>query len=291
MDAQLLSSLIENCAFLKYGNLTLFYTDEVSLEDLRFNLWRNYVESYIIANNRLLMILSDSTSTIEDIAEAKFANVLVTTDKEVFKKLLEESEMNWVSDDELKNQFGYVYNDIYVYFINPEILKNSLPRSSGYIDGSAHEFTHGLLYQYLEVSKDSLQNYYDSVFEEGIAVLLNNQYRYPYNMKRELKLNKELNFNEICIKNITEKGIMFMDTRFPAENFTYQYAAGIVKRVDDCIRDLEGYKSNTSLFGILKFIQKMIKGGRKDIYSDAKSELNIDILEIERLFREDLGLI
>lgn len=290
MKETYLLKLIKNCQELVFENLHLYYTSEISEEKIRFRCWNHYIEAYILSNLRLSYTLVPNFSMKDFDLKNKKAEMFLTSNAEEFKKILKECGMKWALGERLGESFGFVTGGIYTNYVSNEVINTYLPVGSYALDGDSHEFTHILIHYYLNTERNVFRKYCGSLIDEGIATLLNNQFRYLMKMRENLKKNKELDLNKISIENIREDGIMSIDHGYVEENFAYQYAALFTKIIDEKIRDTEKYKSNIPLSGLLSFIKEGIHKEKRDLYLDLKEEMDLDLLDIEKGMRKGLEM-
>ena len=273
-------NILENSKCLTWGNLEVYFTSEISEKDLKPYQFNHYKEAYILANFRL-----SSLDGIKDIGSKK-VKIFLTTDNGLYKDILKDSGMNWVTDKDLVQRFGFVSEGMYIGYIDSKVLLRYLPPRSSQLDSLCHEFTHILLPQYLGLDRDVYNGYWNREFDEGFAVLLNSQFGYLYNLKKDY-IPK---FDIISIKYLKENGFFTVDGRFVDKNFEYQYCALVVSRIDEVVREHEGYMSEIPLSGIYGFMKENGSSGR-DIETDLKDLLGIDVLDIERGVREEVGIV
>ncbi len=284
---KILENALKGCSVYTFSNLKIYYTSEIKESDLIPYYFSHYIEAYLLSNYRL-SYLKGEIDKISNI-DSKEVKIFLTTDKGLYKEILQDEEMFWVQDRNLEQKFGFVSRDINIIYIDYEILTKYLPPRSYELDSLCHEFTHILLPQFLNMDWEEYNGYWNNIFDEGFAVLLNKQYKYIFNMKKDIQNIKEIDFSKISIKYLREKGFFTIDDRFVTENFEYQYCATVVKRVDEIIRKDERYGSETTLRGIFSYIlNKEGKGECLEI--DLKKDFDIDINNIEQKLRRDLGI-
>jgi len=278
--------VLKECNTYTFSNLKIYYTSEIKESDLKPYYFSHYIEAYLLSNFRL-SILKQDLDRISDINE-KRVKVFLTTDKELYRNVLKEEGMFWVK--ELKQKFGFVSKDINIIHIDYEVLTKYLPPRSSELDSLCHEFTHILLPQYLDMKWEEFNRYWNNIFHEGFAVLLNKQYKYIYNIKKDIDNNENIEFGKINMEYLSKKGFFTVDNRFITQNFEYQYCASIVKKIDDLIRKEKEYKNKRPLGGLFFYIlSKKDKG--ICIEDDLLGDFGIDIKVIEEELRRDLNII
>ncbi len=277
--------VLRECNTYTFSNLKIYYTSEIEEKDLTPYYFPHYIEAYLLSNYRLSSLKED-LNILFDI-DSKFVKIFLTTDKELYKGILKEEGMLWVK--ELKQKFGFVSRDINIIYIDYEILTRYLPPRSFELDSLCHEFTHILLSQYLNMEWDEFKRYWNNIFDEGFAVLLNKQYKYIYNIRKDIQNKENIKFNKVDIKYLSEKGFFTVDGRFVTENFEYQYCASIVKKIDELIIREQGDKNIKPLRGLFSYIlNKEYKG--ECIEDDLLKDFEIDIKLIEEELRRDLDM-
>lgn len=279
--------LFDRCNLLKFSNLNVYYTLEIKEDDLIPYYLNHCIEGYLLSNFRLSSLKSD-LNNISDI-ETKQVDVFITTNKELFKEVMEKQRMVGVDDRRLEQKFGFVANGVAFFYMDYEILTKYLPPRSGELDSLSHEFTHILLPQYLNIEWEEYKRYWNNVFDEGFAVLLNKQYMAIFNMKKDFNDNRELNLSDVSIDYLKRNGFFKIDNRGVIKNFEYQYAAAVVERIDNVIRRDNEYTSNIPLRGFFKYLTRSGKKER-DIESDLKKDFNIEISTLEKEIREEIGM-
>lgn len=284
---KVLEKSLKEANIYTFSSLEIYYTSEIKESDLEPYYFSHYIEAYLLSNYRLSN-LKYSIDKISDI-DTKEVRVFITTNKELYKEILEDEGMFWVKDRNLKQKFGFVSGDINVTYIDYEVLTKYLPPRSFELDSLCHEFTHILLPRYLDMEWEEYNRYWNNIFDEGFAVLLNNQYKDIFNMKKDIQNIKDIDFSKIDIKYLRENGFFTIDDRFVTENFEYQYCASIVKRIDSIIRKDEEYSSEISLKGIFSYIlNKKYKG--ESIEQDLREDFGISITSLEEELRVELNI-
>lgn len=276
--------ILKDCNYLTFSNLKLYFTSEISEKDLKPYYFNHYIEAYILSNFRL-STLSGSLDGINDIKEKK-VEVFLTSNKVLYQDILKQEGMLWVK---LKQKFGFVLYSINICYIDHEVLTRYLPPRSFELDSMCHEFTHILLPQYLNMNREEFSKYWNRLFDEGFAVLLNKQYRYTFNMQKDLESNAKYNLQKISLEYLRKNGLFKLDDRFVDENFGYQYCASIVKSIDDRIREEEGYISKIPLSGIFTYLSRQERKG-ESVEEDLRKDFNIIIKDIERNLRAELSM-
>jgi hypothetical protein len=282
---KILENALEGCSVFTFSNLGIYYTSEIKVSDLKPYYFSHYIEAYLLSNYRL----SNLKKEIENISDidSKEVKIFLTTDKGLYKEILQDEGMLWVQDSDLEQKFGFVSRDIYINYIDYEILIKFLPPRSCELDSLCHEFTHILLSQYLDMDWEKYNRYWNNIFEEGFAVLLNKQYKYIFNMRKDIKDIKDIDFSKISIKHLRKKGFFTIDDRFITENFEYQYCASIVKKIDELITRKIGEGNDKPLRGLFCYIlNKQDKG--ESIEEDLLKDFGIDIKDVEKEIRQDL---
>ena len=284
---KILENALKKCTVYTFSNLEIYYTPEIKESDLKPYYFPHYIEAYLLSNYRL----SNLKKEIESISniDSKKVKIFLTTDKVLYKKILRDEGMLWVQDSNLKQKFGFVSRDINVIYIDYEILTKYLPPRSYELDSLCHEFTHILLSQYLDMDWEEYNGYWNNIFDEGFAVLLNNQYKYIFNMKKDIQDIKDLDFKKISIKYLRENGFFTIDDRFVTENFEYQYCASIVKKIDKLITRKKGEENDKPLKGLFSYILNKQDRG-ESIEEDLLKDFGIDIKDIEDEVRRDLDM-
>lgn len=288
MQKTFLSESMENCKKLIFEGFHLYYTSEISEEEVRFYCWNHYIEAYILSNLRLSYVIIPNFSMDDFDLKNKKIKMFLTSDRKLYGKILKENGMDKYA--KLEQGFGFVPYDVYAEFIDEDIIKNFLPINSRTLDEHSHEFTHLLIHYYFNIERKTFVEYCGYLIDEAIATLINNQFKYWYCMKMDLKNNKKIDLNKINVKNIRDDGILSVDNRYVEENFAYQYASLFVKTIDEKIRKTEKYKSDIPLSGLLSFIKDGILNKRKNLYVDLKEEMDLDLLDIEKRMRKGLEM-
>ena len=277
--------ILKECNTYTFSNLKINYTPEIKESDLKPYYFLHYIEAYLLSNFRL-SILKRDLNRISDINE-KRVKVFLTADKEFYRDILKEEGMFWVK--ELKQKFGFVSKDINIIHIDYEVLTKYLPPRSSELDSLCHEFTHILVPQYLDMKWEEFNRYWNNIYDEGFAVLLNKQYKYICNIRKDIKNKENMEFSKINIEYLSKNGFFTVDDRFVTENFEYQYCASIVKKTDDLIRKEKEYKNKRPLGGLFSYIlNKEDKG--ECIEDDLLEDFGIDIKVVEEGLRKDLNL-
>ncbi|KUK76985.1 MAG: hypothetical protein XD93_0606 [candidate division WS6 bacterium 34_10] len=284
---KILENALKECTVYTFSNLEIYFTSEIKESDLKPYYFSHYIEAYLLSNYRL----SNLKREIDNISniDSKEIKIFLTTDKGVYQEILQDEGMMWVEDSNLKQKFGFVSRDINVIYIDYKVLTKYLPPQSYELDSLCHEFTHILLPQYLDMDWEKYNRYWNNIFDEGFAVLLNKQYKYIFNMRKDIQNIKDIDFREISIKYLKENGFFTIDNRFVTENFEYQYCASIVKRIDELIIREQGEKNTKPLKGLFSYIlNKEDKG--KSVEEDLLKDFGIDIKDIEEELRRDLDM-
>ena len=284
---KILENALKECTVYTFSNLRIYYTSEIKESDLKPYYFPYYIEAYLLSNYRLsnLKIKIDNISNID----SKEVKIFLTTNKDLYKEILQDEGMLWVQDSDLKQKFGFVSRDINVIYIDYKVLTKYLPPRSYELDSLCHEFTHILLPQYLDMVWEEYNRYWNNIFDEGFAVLLNKQYKYIFNMRKDIQNIKDIDFRKISIKYLKENGFFTIDDRFVTENFEYQYCASIVKRIDELIAREQVKKNLEPLKGLFSYILNKENKG-KSIEEDLLKDFGIDIKDIEEEVRRDLDM-
>lgn len=282
-----IKKMLKDCNLFEFSNLKIYSSSEISEIDLKPYYLNHYIEAYLLSNFRLSS-LKHGLNKVSDI-EAKNVEVFITTNEGLYKKILDEQGMHWVTDKDLEQKFGFVSGGLNICYINKEVLTKYLPPKSSELDSLSHEFTHILLPQYLNIEWEEYNRYWNNIFDEGFAVLLNKQYKYIFNIRKDFVSNIEKGLNSISIEYLKENGFLKIDKRFVTESFEYQYCASIVKKIDDIIRKEDEYISEIPLRGIFLYLMRKEEKG-KCIEDDLLKDFNIDIPNIEKELREELGM-
>jgi len=288
MDKErILENALKKCTVYTFSNLEIYYTPEIKESDLKPYYFPHYIGVYLMSNYRLSNLKKEIES-ISDI-DSKEVKMFLTTDKVLYKKILHDKEMFWVQDSNLKQKFGFVSRGINILYIDYEVLTKYLPPRSNELDSLCHEFTHILLPQYLGMDREEYNRYWNNIFKEGFAVLLNNQYKYIFNMRKDIQDIKDIDFKKVSVKYLKEKGFFTIDNRFVTENFEYQYCATIVKKTDELISRKKGEESGRPLKGLFSYIlNKQDRGERME--EDLFKDFGIDIKDVEEDVRRDLDI-
>jgi hypothetical protein len=282
-----IKSILKDCKLFQLSNLKIYFSAEINEKNLEPYYFSHYTEAYLLSNFRFFRLKYELDRITN--MEPKNVEVFITTNKDLYKKILKDEGMSWVTEKDLEKGFGFVSGSINICYIDKDVLTKYLPPRSSELDSLCHEFTHLLLTQYLSMKWEEYDRYWNNIFEEGFAVLLNNQYKEIFNMKKDLEKNKKYNYNEISIRYLKENGFFKIDDRSITENFEYQYSASIVKKIDDSIRGNVEYSSEIPLRGIFSYlINKKDKG--ECIEDDLKKDFEIDIDEVERELRKELKM-
>lgn len=281
--------ILENNRHLDFGDLHIYFTDEVSEERMSEVYLPHYVEAYILSNYRL-SLLGKEIFSFEDLdTKNKKVEVFITTEKQLYRSILYECGMKFVTEENLRNHFGFISGGVNIVYMDREGFDRWLPPKSSQLDSLAHEFTHILFHQYLNIKPRVLNKYWNNVLDEGFPVILNNQYGYIYNLKKNLASNTELDLKKISYRYLKKNGYFTIDNRGVLENYEYQYSAALVERIDGEIRKIEEYKSSKPLSGLFKFIRD---NSNKEIFveEDLMNKLGIDIKKIEKDLRKEIGI-
>ena len=284
---KILENTLKECTVYTFSNLEIYYTSEIKESDLKPYYFPHYIEAYLLSNYRL----SNLKKEIDNISniDSKEVKIFLTTNKSLYQEILQDEGMLWVQDSDLKQKFGFVSRDINIIYIDYKVLTKYLPPRSYELDSLCHEFTHILLPQYLDMDREEYNRYWNNIFDEGFAVLLNKQYKYIFNMRKDILNIKDIDFRKISIKYLEENGFFTIDDRFVTENYEYQYCASIVKRIDELIAREQEEKNLKPLKGIFSYIlNKEDKG--KSIEDDLLKDFGIDIKNIEVEVRRDLDM-
>ena|GEM_PF-2922469 len=284
---KILENTLKECTVYTFSNLKIYYTSEIKESDLKPYYFPHYIEAYLLSNYRL----SNLKKEIDNISniDSKEVKIFLTTNKGLYKEILQDEGMLWVQDSDLKQKFGFVSRDINIIYIDYKVLTKYLPPRSFELDSLCHEFTHILLPQYLNMAWEEYNRYWNNIFDEGFAVLLNKQYKYIFNMRKDIQNIKDIDFRKISIKYLKENGFFTIDDRFVTENFEYQYCASIVKRMDELIAREQEEKNLKPLKGLFSYILNKEDRG-KSIEEDLLKDFGIDIKNVEEEVRLDLDI-
>lgn len=275
----LLQKEVAKCSSIKFEGLEIYYTKDIELRDLLPYHYNHFLESYIVANMRIISLLENFSELSQLKLSDKICKVFITTNPDLFMRIGHSCFMDRVIGKDLPRRFGYVSQGINVNYMDSYAFKNFLPPRSTEIDGQSHEFTHILLSSYLETQCDR-KKYWGSVFEEGFVTLLNNQFIDLYLMKKDLISNTVKGIEKINHTLLTKKGFFTIDNRSISVNYEYQYSAAVVAFVDKILRRTEEYKSTVPLSGILRFVNDHMNS-KTSILDDLKSLYDITISKIE----------
>lgn len=221
----------------------------------------------------------------ENSSEQTFScTCFVTTDWSLFSNILKHIGTPLETDNCVEEHLGFVVDGIYLNYYSSESLSRYTKASEVRLDDLSHEFTHGLISQFLG---DNVESYWDDVIAEGFTIVLNNQFQGIEYLVKELRQKVVPNLTEITYGHLLNGGFFAVDQRVVRESFAYQCAAALVSLIDEEIRKREAYKSETSLRGVFKFIADNIGSGN-NLVEDLRVKLRINIDEIEEQLRENL---
>lgn len=144
-----IKNILKSCNLFTFSNLKIYFSSEISEKDLKPYYLNHYIEAYLLSNFRLSSLKSDLNGP--SYIDTKNVDVFITTDKDLYKKILREQGMHWVKEINLNYKFGFVSNGINLCYIDNEVLIKYLPPRSFELDSLSHEFTHILLPQYLNM--------------------------------------------------------------------------------------------------------------------------------------------
>jgi hypothetical protein len=105
-----------------------------------------------------------------------------------------------------------------------------------------------------------------------------------YGIKKIIKEKESLELRSVCIDLLSNTGFMSVDDGFPGNNFEYQYAALVVKRVESELRE-KRYGNKYPLSGIASFVKNSLGSG---YFYEQLMDKGIDLLDIESSIRKDI---